>query len=154
MTYPGTPSVYYGDEIALRGTKRYAHPHRDVDARWPFPWHDASLWDEDMLRFFRQAIGLRHAHAVLRHGEFAQLYAESQQYAFARYDASQTLLVVLNAGNDSATVRMPAGHHFRHGDVLAPVFGTDRTSTVTHDGITLSVPARAGMVLVRQASEK
>ena len=28
MTFPGAPSIYYGDEIALRGTKRYDHPHR------------------------------------------------------------------------------------------------------------------------------
>ena len=45
MTYPGTPCIYYGDEIALRGTNRYDHPHRDHDARWPFPWHDEAAWD-------------------------------------------------------------------------------------------------------------
>ena len=59
MTYPGTPCVYYGDEIALRGTKRYDHPHRDLDARWPFPWHDESVWDREMLSYFREVIALR-----------------------------------------------------------------------------------------------
>ena len=37
MTYPGTPCIYYGDEIALRGTKRYDHPHRDQDCPLAIP---------------------------------------------------------------------------------------------------------------------
>ena len=49
MTYPGAPSIYYGDEIALRGTKRYDHRYRDQDARWPFPWDDPASWDNEMF---------------------------------------------------------------------------------------------------------
>ncbi len=44
MTFSGAPCVYCGDEIALRGTKAYDKPHRDRDARWPFPWDDRSRW--------------------------------------------------------------------------------------------------------------
>ena len=85
MTYPGAPCIYYGDEIALRGTKRYDRPHRDQDARWPFPWHDEESWDREMLEYFRAAVALRHTHPVLRDGHFTQLYAVDQQYAFARH---------------------------------------------------------------------
>ena len=105
MTFPGAPCIYYGDEIGLRGTKAYDRPHRDRDARWPFPWDDRDRWDQELLTFFRQAIALRHAHPVLRHGRYETLYAQGQCYAFARYDAQETLVVVLNAGEQTTKYR-------------------------------------------------
>ena len=122
MTFPGTPCIYYGDEIALRGAKRYDHPHRDQDARWPFPWHDEAAWDREMLDFFRQAIALRHAHPVLRRGRFEELYAHAQQYAFLRHDNDETLLVVLNAGDEAAQISVPVGPHISDGESLTTAF--------------------------------
>ncbi|MCU0961916.1 MAG: glycoside hydrolase family 13 protein, partial [Pirellulaceae bacterium] len=84
MTFPGAPCVYYGDEIALRGTKRYDRPHRDQDARWPFPWHDPTAWDHDMLQLVRALIALRHRYAALRTGEYCPLLAEGPHYALLR----------------------------------------------------------------------
>jgi hypothetical protein len=96
MTYPGAPVVYYGDEIALRGTEAYDKPHQDADARWAFPWHDRDSWDREMLAYFKEVIALRHAHQALRRGHFYQLYAEDGVFAFARRDDVETLVVVLN----------------------------------------------------------
>ena len=123
MTYPGTPCIYYGDEIALRGTKRYDRPHRDHDARWPFPWHDEAAWDREMLDFFRRAIALRHAHPALRRGRFEELYAHARQYAFLRHDNDESLLVVLNAGDEAAQIRVPVGRHVSDGESLKPLLG-------------------------------
>ena len=64
--------------VGLRGTKRYDQPHRDVDARWPFPWHDESQWDRELLAYFRELIALRHRYPALRGGEFHPLFAEGQ----------------------------------------------------------------------------
>jgi glycosidase len=147
MTYPGTPCIYYGDEIALRGAKRYDHPHRDHDARWPFPWHDETLWDRETLDFFRRAIALRHAHPVLRHGRFEQLYAHARQYAFLRHDAGAALLVVLNAGDEAAQVSVPVGGHFSDGESLEPLWGDVAADVVEGGHLLLDVPARAGGVL-------
>jgi cyclomaltodextrinase len=147
MTYPGTPSVYYGDEIALRGTKRYDRPHRDHDSRWPFPWHDKAAWDHEMLDFFRQAIALRHAHPALRRGRFDQLFSNAQQYVFARRDSAETLLVVLNASNESAQITVPVSPHLSNGQALEPVFGTLSGGIVQRGHLDLSVPPRTGGVL-------
>jgi cyclomaltodextrinase len=147
MTFPGTPSVYYGDEIALRGTKRYGQPHRDQDARWPFPWHDQTAWDREMLQFFREAIALRRAQPVLRRGRFQPVHAEGHQYAFIRYDATDALLVVLNTARDAAQLTLSVGEHLADGTTPVCVFG-EATATPVHDGqLTVQVPARAGAVL-------
>lgn len=147
MTFPGAPSIYYGDEIALRGTKRYDRPHRDHDARWPFPWHDEASWDHEMLEYFRQVIALRHAHSALRHGAFEQLYANRQQYVFLRHDSSETLMVVLNAADAAAQISVPVGHHLMDGQALKPLFGFTTESTVERGTLELAIPPRAGDVL-------
>ena len=148
MTFPGAPSIYYGDEIALRGTKRYDHPHRDKDARWPFPWHDEADWDHEMLAYFRQVIALRHSHSALRHGAFEQLYADQQQYAFLRYDSTETLVVVLNAAEEPARIKLPVSGHLADGHAFKPEFG--KAECDIHSGyLTLTIPPRAGGVLSR-----
>lgn len=149
MTYPGTPCVYYGNEIALRGTKRYNRPHRDQDARWPFPWHDDSIWDQEMLQYFREVIALRHAHPALRHGKFEQVHAETQHYAFVRQDSFETLLVILNANEEAAEIDMPINRYVRDGDVLTPLFGLVGECMARDGMLALTVPPRSGAVLSR-----
>jgi cyclomaltodextrinase len=147
MTYPGTPCVYYGDEIALRGTRRYDHPHRDMDARWPFPWDDESLWDREMLSYFRDVIALRRNCPALRSGEFHQLLAQGQQYAMARKAAAETLLVVCNTSETAAEIPVPVNPHLHEGQQLVAIFGPKARATVAHGHVRLAVPARTGLVL-------
>jgi glycosidase len=152
MTYPGTPSVYYGDEIALRGTKRYDRPHRDQDARWPFPWDNDKAWDHDMLRFFRQVIALRRAHPALRSGRYEPLHAEAQTYAFLRTNSSETLVVVLNSGDTAADVRIPLGPPCSDGDLLTPLWGAEAEVAVQEGNMKLCVAARSGAVFLHVPS--
>jgi len=147
MTYPGAPCVYYGDEIALRGTKRYERPHRDIDARWPFPWHDEAAWDRAMLDYFRDAIALRRRHSALRDGEFHQVFAQDQQYAVVRRNASETLLVVLNVSETEADLSIPAEPHVATGQHLQTLFGPRVAAEVARGRLSLSVPGRTGVVL-------
>ncbi|MBW3599323.1 MAG: glycoside hydrolase family 13 protein [Planctomycetes bacterium] len=146
MTFPGTPSIYYGDEIALPGAEDYDGPHRDHDARRSFPWDDEASWDHEMLEYFRRAIALRHAHPALCHGEFKQLYADNRQYVFARSNESETLLVALNAGDEAAELPVATDEFFAQDRARKPIFGTAPPANVNGGRATLSLPARAGAV--------
>ncbi len=99
MCYPGTPSIYYGDEIGLEGGE-------DPDCRRAFPW-DERRWDQELLADFRRYIALRHEHPALRRGRYVTLYAEGQVYAFSRQSKEEALLIVLNAGEESVHVTLP-----------------------------------------------
>ena len=59
MTYPGAPSIYYGDEIGMAGG-------HDPANRAAFPWHDTDSWDRPLLHEFQRLIALRKAHPALR----------------------------------------------------------------------------------------
>ena len=49
MTFPGVPSIYYGDEAGMEG---YADPYN----RGPYPW---GRQEADLLSFYKKAITLR-----------------------------------------------------------------------------------------------
>lgn len=147
MTYPGTPCIYYGDEIGLRGTEDYDEPHQDPDARWPFPWHLEGDWDRELLSYFRATIALRKSHPTLRHGSFDELAAEDECYAFARHDGRESLLVLLNAGENPATFHLPVGDYFADGQLLSPIFGRGQVGAVVGEHITISAEPRQGVVL-------
>ncbi len=147
MCYPGAPSIYYGDEIAIRGAEQYDEPHHDPDARWAFPWDDPDSWDTEMLDYFKRAIALRHAHPVLRHGGYQQLYAEGQCYAFARQDGTETLVIALNAGEEPRDIEFSLDTPLQEGASLQRLFGAGE-GRVSGDGqVQVSLPAREGVVL-------
>jgi cyclomaltodextrinase / maltogenic alpha-amylase / neopullulanase len=149
MTYPGAPSIYYGDEIAIRGTEAYDEPHQDPDARWAFPWHTPEQWDQEMLAYFKEVIALRHGREVLRRGRFYQLHAQDHVFAYARHDGEDTVVVVLNAGEDDTQFKLRVGAYFDDGARLQSLFGEGDSERISGGETAVAVPARQGVVLAR-----
>jgi neopullulanase len=94
MTFPGAPSVYYGDEIGMEGG-------RDPDCRRAFPWNEW-CWDTALLADVRRAIALRRAYPALRRGTLILLAVTEDAYAFARCHEGDVVVVALNRGNTPA----------------------------------------------------
>ncbi|MDX1654008.1 MAG: glycoside hydrolase family 13 protein [Candidatus Competibacteraceae bacterium] len=137
MTFPGAPCIYYGDEIGLTGG-------HDPYCRGAFPWERSEEWDRQLLEHYRRAIALRHAHPVLRTGDFATLHAQDDLYAFARQLEGTKAVVAFNAARETAEVELPvsAGH-------LEEVWpGDGQAPSVNGGKIKLTLPARQGRVLV------
>ena len=122
-------------------------PHRDQDARWPFPWHDESVWDRETLSDVKQAIALRHAHPALRRGTFTQVYAKDQQFAFLRADDHETLLVAFNSGDDSSDVSIELPDSQPGKTTPENLFGNGSAAWSDHGRITISIPARSAQVV-------
>ncbi|HEY2916825.1 MAG TPA: glycoside hydrolase family 13 protein [Candidatus Limnocylindrales bacterium] len=102
-TLPGAPSIYYGDEIGLRGGL-------DPDNRRAFPWDEAA-WDRDVLAFVQAAFAARRAEPLLRRGGLEIVGAEAGWFAFERFDEAdrgRSLVVVVNAGGEPAQVALDA----------------------------------------------
>jgi cyclomaltodextrinase / maltogenic alpha-amylase / neopullulanase len=95
LTFPGAPSIYYGDEVGLAGAI-------DPDSRRGFPVE--ADWDRELLAYHRQLIALRHQHPALRIGTYRVLATEGNVYIFARTLAEEELIVAVNAGMESAKV--------------------------------------------------
>ncbi|HEY6040895.1 MAG TPA: glycoside hydrolase family 13 protein [Anaerolineae bacterium] len=96
FTYPGAPTIYYGDEIGMEG-------RRDPDSRRTFVW-DATKWNRDLVDEAKRLVALRKKYVALRRGTFISLYAAGQVCAYARQFENETLIVALNAGSTEAAI--------------------------------------------------
>jgi cyclomaltodextrinase / maltogenic alpha-amylase / neopullulanase len=137
MTFPGAPSVYYGDEIGLTG----ALP--DCWVRKSFPWDHPETWNTETLRYHKDVIALRKTYPALRTGRFRRLYAEGHTYAFARELDGVSMLVEVNAGESTAAIEGLSG-------LPELIFATGDGASVA--GQMISLPARTGAVFALNAS--
>lgn len=139
MTYPGTPTLYYGDEIGMEGA-------RDPDCRRGMIWDDKK-WDHDLLAIAKRYIGLRRQYLVLRRpGTYARLYAEGKVYAAARQLGGETLILAMNAGEKPARVDLNLGSLLPEGAILKQEW-SEVTRPVTDGKLPgVEIPARDGVV--------
>ncbi len=93
MTFPGAPSIFYGDEVGLPGGK-------DPDCRRVFP--EAQEWDVEILKVYKELIALRHKYAALRTGDYKTLYADQTVYVFGRILDEEEVIVAVNTGKEQA----------------------------------------------------
>lgn len=90
LTFPGAPSIYYGDEVGLEGGL-------DPDARRGFP--EQEHWNEDLWLCHKKLIGLRHARMSLRVGEYRFLGEDHKTYVFARIYEGDVLIIAVNTAD-------------------------------------------------------
>jgi neopullulanase len=114
MTYPGAPSIYYGDEIGLVGG-------HDPLNRGAFPW-ESSAWDTGLLHEFQRLIALRKARPALRRGSYTCLYAEGDVHVHLRRLGDEAVVVALNTARSTRRVDIPVGETLEPGTVLDEVW--------------------------------
>jgi glycosidase len=140
LTYPGAPSIYYGDEIGMAGG-------RDPDCRRAFHWQE-SEWNHEVRHFYKQCIALRHGHRALRDGSFRVVYAEGKCVAYLREWGDEKLLVALNSGASAAAIDIVTQNVLNDGAVLDVVLGKPAQYALGNGRLQgLTVPKRAGVVL-------
>jgi glycosidase len=97
LTFPGAPSIYYGDEVGLPGGV-------DPDSRRGFPLE--ADWNQEILNIYRQLIALRHKHPALRTGDYEVIFARGELYIFARTLDTDKLIIAVNAGTAMTTAKL------------------------------------------------
>lgn len=86
MTWPGAPTIYYGDEAGVCGWT-------DPDSRRPYPWgHE----DQSLIAFHKAVIRIHKEHPALKTGSIKFLAGEWNIIAYGRFDSYEQLVVVLN----------------------------------------------------------
>ena len=96
MTWPGAPTVYYGDEAGQVG-------FTDPDNRRTYPWGSE---DMDLLNFHREMIRIHKEHEAFKTGSIQFVWGEYNFLCYARYNRREHFLVVLNNDAVSRTVEM------------------------------------------------
>ena len=86
MTWPGAPTLYYGDEVGVCG-------FTDPDNRRTYPWENP---DEELFHFHKEMIALHKSHQALRVGSLKMLAAEPQYLAYGRFNREEQFVVLIN----------------------------------------------------------
>lgn len=140
LTFPGAPSIYYGDEVGLPGGI-------DPDSRQGFPIE--ANWDRGLFELHRQLIGLRHCHEALRIGTYEVLHAQGMGLVFARVLGEEVLAVAVNAGTEETRLVLDPQQSARLGQKV--LFGAGEVTWIGEGArqLQLFLPARSGLILGR-----
>ncbi|MGQ3051664.1 MAG: alpha-amylase family glycosyl hydrolase [Roseateles sp.] len=136
LLLPGTPFVYYGEEIGQAGIQGTG-PEDDAPLRAPMSWtpdnrgpggfttnaqpfrplslnrsrHNAASQQRDpasLFNFYRELIALRHASGALTLGRYEADKVDGQLWTFQRVHGKERVLVAINYGDTPAALNLPA----------------------------------------------
>lgn len=86
MTWPGAPTIYYGDEAGAVG-------FTDPDNRRTYPWgHE----DQELLAFHRDIIKIHKQYDAFRTGSLKFLGGDYQVMCYGRFNRLQQFVIVIN----------------------------------------------------------
>ena len=86
MTWPGAPTIYYGDEAGLCGWT-------DPDNRRGYPW---GREDQELIQFHRDIIKVHKDSAALMKGSVMFLHGEYKVVSYGRFLPGEAVVVILN----------------------------------------------------------
>lgn len=87
MTFPGMPSIFYGDEKGMSGLS-------EAEYRHPMVWDQSSVFE----KIYRKLIALRKEKEVLKTGHYRTDVAEGQLYAYTLTNGNEQIHVMINMG--------------------------------------------------------
>lgn len=147
MTYPGTPMIYYGDEMGQVGCD-------DPDNRRAVPWGEGN---KELVEWYAQMTSIRDAYSALRTGEISPAKVQESEYvndvlAYTRYDDNDKIAVATNRTDKDikVTIITPG---IADGTKLTDLLNSKESYTVKDGKVTVSIPAYRGAVLVNNVKD-
>ena len=135
MTFIGSPVIYYGDEIGMKGGK-------DPENRAPMIW-DEERWNWEIYEFYKKLTELRESHESLRTGEYEVMTTNGPVLSYRRWNDQDEVIVVVNPSRESVSFSpSTSGEFFEYlsGRILVI------------DQHTVEIPAITVWILVRNES--
>ncbi len=131
-SFPGSPTLYYGDEAGMQGFE-------DPLNRGTYPW---GREDELLLAFFQRLGQLRAERSSLRRGGIRYLYAQGGGLVIERRCGGERTVTALNAGGQVLTLTLNWDGPLCRDGVTGQQF------LVQHGCLRLTLPPLDGVVLV------
>ena len=146
MTWPGAPTLYYGDEAGAVG-------FTDPDNRRTYPWGQE---DVELIEFYRKMIQIHKAYPALIHGSLKFLECQWNSISYARFTPYEQVVVVFNNGNSPLEVSLSVWEvGVQYGSKMQRILLSSREGVTTEPEeyecvkgkIDLTLPAKAAAVL-------
>lgn len=95
--FPGSPTVYYGDEAGMQGFE-------DPFNRGTYPWSRENKW---LIQYFQRLGELRNQRESLQSGSIDYLRSEGAVLAFRRRADAEVSIAACNAGSERVNLALP-----------------------------------------------
>ena len=132
FTFPGAPTVYYGDEAGMEGWE-------DPFNRAGYPWGQE---DSELKSFFSKLAHLRREQPALQTGQLHWRWTAGSLLVFARELDGQLLTTVVNAADTPQTLTLPwfgdTARDLLSGEVLSPADNVLPLTLLPHQGLLLT----------------
>ncbi|MCH6266952.1 alpha-amylase family glycosyl hydrolase [Neobacillus citreus] len=144
MGYAGAPTIYYGDEAGVTGSK-------DPDDRRTYPWGSE---DQELIKHY-QAIGKVRSsyHDLFSYGDLHHLYAKGDVLAFSRSDKKNVGIVITNRSNEQKTVELNMEEIMINGIKLTDQLDKRYTAESKDGKLIVTIPAMSGRMLVSEKGQ-
>ena len=149
MTWPGAPTIYYGDEAGVCGWT-------DPDNRRTYPWgHE----DWELINFHKDIIRIHKQYEAFMKGSVIFLYGGYKVVIYGRFTDKQAAVVILNDDYSEQTQRIPVRRIGVYDKaVMTQVIQTSeegytlerRSYTVRDNVLTITVPKISATVLISE----
>lgn len=146
MTWPGAPTIYYGDEAGVCGWT-------DPDNRRTYPW---GREDKEMVRLHRELIRIHKDYQALKTGSLMFLHGEYNLIAYGRFDDQENFIIIINNNEKDMDISLKAWRVGLTADhMLVSMIQTNRSSFtlearpyyVEKGTLHITVPPLSGTVL-------
>jgi alpha-glucosidase len=97
MTWPGAPTIYYGDEAGVTGWT-------DPDNRRTYPWGKEDI---DLLDFHKDMIKIHKKYPAFMEGSLKFIYGEKNILCYGRFTDNDHAVVVLNNNAEAKKLVLP-----------------------------------------------
>ncbi|MDD6202731.1 MAG: glycoside hydrolase family 13 protein [Lachnospiraceae bacterium] len=153
MTWPGAPTVYYGDEAGVCG-------FTDPDNRRTYPWGKE---DQEMIAFHKDAIRIHKENEELKTGSLIRLASDYNLLSYGRMKGEEVCVILVN-NNDheiTRTVSVWETGILKDTTLKRILFTTAETYTtkeetipVKNGEITVTLPKTSAMILKYRPKKK
>ena len=97
MTWPGAPTVYYGDEAGMVGWT-------DPDNRRSYPW---GKQDWELIEFHKDMIRIHKKYECFRSGSYKSIASGSHWICYGRFNKKLQAVILINNRRETLTVDLP-----------------------------------------------
>ena len=141
-TLPGVPSVYYGSEFGIEGKKERFSDDSLRPALHLEDYRDAVNTNPNTALI--AALGkIRQQTKALSYGDYKELVLTNRQYAFARNEYGQSVIVTVNNDDSDFVMTLPAGGCAEYVGALS-----GQRVSVSNGTICVNVKANSGDIWV------
>jgi glycosidase len=139
FTLPGTPMIYYGDEVGMAG-------ENDPDCRRCMNW-EPQTWDGEIHALYQQLIKLRKERPALQSGSLEALLIFNGVFAYRRKAGDDELVVVLNPRETRRQVEIPLAHVQMEGRRYKDIFSGKIVTCQAGKLILDELPQKSALIL-------